>query len=313
MKERSRAIEQQAAHGGEQCGATSEAQSCNQQACNEPCKLGDWSLWGVCSQMCDTGVKQRTKPVAVAAIGAGECPDDKDPLRSEYEECNTQPCPPPKQAGIHQCKAKLDVILLLDGSGSLRSRGWAATKEAGEKFAKSMIGGDDDIKLSVLLFSGPSNIRTLRRCINGPRGGKAVDMQGECNVKWVTRFTTDTAAAAAKIKALQWPARTTLTSAALSMAESELQFGRKDAQSVVIVVTDGRPMSARATYYAARKLRRKARLMWVPVTRYAPYRRMRRWASRPWRSNIICISDFSALTKASTIDKIIVDMCPKVQ
>lgn len=314
VKERSRIIEQQPAHGGEQCGATSEAQSCNQQACNEPCKLGEWTHWGACSQMCDTGVKQRNRPVSVAAVGSGECPSLTDPERTEYEECNTQPCtPPPTKDGIHPCKAKLDVVLLLDGSGSLRRNGWEATKKAGEMFARAMVGGEHDIKLSVLLFSGPSNYRSLRRCINGPRGGPPVNMERECNVKWVEHLGTDTAATAGKIKALQWPARTTLTSAALAMAEAELQFGRRDAKSVVIVVTDGRPMSRHATYQASLKLRRKARLMWVPVTRYAPYRSMMQWASRPAHANVICVKSFTELAKAKNVDKIVTDMCPSIK
>lgn len=252
--------------------------------------------------------------MTVAAVGSGECPSLTDPERIEYEQCNTQPCtPPPTDDGVHPCKAKLDVVLLLDGSGSLRRNGWEATKKAGEMFAKAMVGGDNDIKLSVLLFSGPSNYRSLRRCINGPRGGPPVNMERECNVKWVQHLSTDTAGTAAKIKALNWPARTTLTSAALAMAEAELQFGRKDAKSVVIVVTDGVPMSRHATRQASLKLRRKARLMWVPVTRYAPYRSMMSWASRPYRDNIICIKSFTDLPKATTVDKIVVDMCPAIK
>jgi len=280
--------------------------------------LGDWSSWGVCSQQCDGGVKQRQKPVAVAAVGNGACPDSTDPIRQEFEECNTVPCIKPTSFPTYRCKAKLDVILLIDGSGSLRQRGWDASVKASAMFAEAMLGGEEDIKLATLLFSGPGR-RNMRKCTGRGFGGRGrrrrrsakPNMARDCKISWVSRFTTDTKGTAAKIKALKWPRSTTFTSGALSTATAELTYGRKDAQSIVIVITDGRPMNRRATAVASRKLRKKARLMWVPVTRYAPLRDIRSWASRPWRDNIISVGDFGTLQKPDTISKIIVDMCPK--
>jgi hypothetical protein len=318
VKERSRIIDQQAMHGGTQCGATSETQACGTNACNEECKLGEWSSWGVCSQQCDGGVKQRQKPVAVAAVGNGACPDSTDPMRQEFEECNTVACIKPTSFPTYRCKAKLDVILLLDGSGSLRQRGWDASVKAASMFAEAMTGGEDDIKLATLLFSGPSR-RNMRKCTGRGYGGRGrrrrrsgkPNMAKDCKISWVSRFSADTKAQATKIKALKWPRSTTFTSGALSMAQAELTYGRKDAQSIVIVITDGRPMNRRATSQASKSLRKKARLMWVPVTRYAPLRDIRRWATRPYRDNIISVGDFGTLQRPDTISKIIVDMCPK--
>lgn len=320
VKERSRPIQQQPLHGGDGCGVTSDAQPCNPEACSQPCLLGAWSSWGGCSVVCGGGTKRRNRPVAVAAIGSGECPSLTDDERQEYEECNNMDCLPPPQNQTHQCKAKLDVMLLLDGSGSLRKNGWKAVKKFGSIFSKAMVSGEDDIKQGTILFSGPRTYRTLSRCVNGPRCRKGrkcdeVDMEKECNVKWVQRLRGEQGKAAEKIESLTWPRATTLTSGALSMATSGLNYGRVGAQSIVIVVTDGVPMSQHATRRAAKKLRRKARLIFVAVgrgLRGRGLRRMRSWASRPTRDNLFKIGDFNTLQNPKTVDKIIVEMCPSL-
>merc|ERR1712000_254313 len=111
------------------------------------------------------------------------------------------------------------------------------------------------------------------------------------------------------IENLEWPGRTTLTSAALAMAESELAYSRRDASSVVVVVTDGIPMSEDATYWAAYSLRQKARVMFIPVTKHAPISQIVWWASEPLRDNIIEVEDFLALEQPDVIDRIILDIC----
>jgi hypothetical protein len=89
-------------------------------------------------------------------------------------------------------------------------------------------------------------------------------------------------------------------------------LGRDDAQSIVIVITDGRPMSNRKTYHASLELRKKARLMWVPVTKFAPLALMKAWASFPVKDNFLALSEFSDLEDPEKINLIIADVCPKV-
>merc|ERR1719436_1442451 len=101
---------------------------------------------------------------------------------------------------------------------------------------------------------------------------------------------------------LQWPQAGSLTPVALSAAGAELQQGRRSAQSVVIVLTDGRPMSPRRTRQAAMRLRQRSRLMWVPVVNYGPINELETWASRPLRENLLIVRDFATLSKAETID-----------
>merc|ERR1719223_1688893 len=109
---------------------------------------------------------------------------------------------------------------------------------------------------------------------------------------------------------MKWPKGSTLTSLALGAAKAELGLGRKEARSVVVVITDGRPMSYKRTKLAARDLRKSARLVWVPVTRFAPLGRIRKWATRRWQENVIPVKDFDELAEPLVVNKMIADICP---
>merc|ERR1719364_374508 len=47
-------------------------------------------------------------------------------------------------------------------------------------------------------------------------------------------------------------------------AKAELSLGRKSAKSIVVVITDSRPLSYRGTWLASWSVRKSARLIWVP-------------------------------------------------
>jgi len=189
-----------------------------------------------------------------------------------------------------KCESKVDIVLLLDGSGSLGQAGWDATKKAGAMLARAFGAGSTangaDVRLAVQLFS--------------------------YSITWVQHLSADTAAAATAIEALTWPRSLTYTSRALDMAGSELNLGRADAQSVVLVITDGRPMYYHRTAWAAWRLRRKARVMWVPVTRWAPTATMKTWASHPINDNFVSLNSFAELEDPAKMDLIIADVCTHV-
>jgi hypothetical protein len=207
-------------------------------------------------------------------------------------------------------RGKKDVVLLLDGSGSLGESGWTATKKAGKLLAEAF-GGDQ--RLAVLLFSGPKYWSGVAKCV-GSNTAK-VDMSKDCGITWVQHFdeSVKAAAIAAKIEGLSWPKGGTLSSVALRTASTELGLGRDDAKSIVIMVTDGRPLFFGKTKKAARDLRKKARLMIVPVTKYAPLRAIKGWVSWPQKDNIVKIDKFDDLASTTTIDTIISDACNHVK
>jgi len=309
VEERMRTVERLMKHHGAPCGETSESQACNVQACEADCDLGEWTKWSKCSKDCDGGSRKRMKHIKTAATGQGECPTPGSNDRMQFKKCNVKACPAPASAeSTIQCKAKIDLILLLDGSGSLGAAGWKATKAAAQMIIGAM--DKDEAQIAVLLYSGPSTWPMVDKCYKDPTVNKEV----ACRIKWVQHFSEkNKGMALTKVKFLGWPKGATMTSLALMAALGETQISRKDAQSVVVVITDGKPLSKRATKRASKAVRKVARLMWVPVTNHAPLTFIRRMASKPWRENVVLASSFATLSKPEFINHLIADMCPVIE
>jgi len=73
-------------------------------------------------------------------------------------------------------------------------------------------------------------------------------------------------------------------------------------------------MSPLLTTEAVRKLhKKKTRVMWVPVTRYATLRDIRRWASLPIHENVIHIGGFKYENRSQDLNTMIADICPQVK
>lgn len=286
LMERTRSTQVEPMHGGEPCGETSEAISCNLQACDKDCELSDWAPWSECTKECDQGVVERIRTITEPVVGDGTCPSMYGPERHQSKPCNSFPCERAVGQPTLRCESRLDVILVIDGSGSLGQTGWDASIKAGAMLARAFGGGSAEVQLAVELFSYHS--------------------------EWVQHFTTDFEGAAQKIEKLRWPRSITYTANALNTAASELSLGRDDAQSIVILITDGRPMSLRRTASAAYFLRRQARLMVVPVTKWAPIEAAETWASRPKADNFLPLGEFADLENPDKIDLIIADACQHV-
>jgi len=208
-----------------------------------------------------------------------------------------------------QCKEELDIVFLIDGSGSLGKAGWTAEIKAAQTFVDAFSGTGAKTKMAVILYSGPRTWGGVYKCFG--RNSKRVDMEKTCKIKTVTHFTGDMKNVKTLIKGLEWPRGSTLTSLALLKAQAELSLGRKNAKSIIVVITDGRPLSYRYTNYASRIVRRSARLVWVPVTKYAPLKSIKKWATRRWQENVVPVKSFAALEKPDVVTHIIANICPK--
>lgn len=128
-------IKQWPAFGGAKCAGLTETRPCNQEACNQDCKLGakldgrvklhEWSEWSHCSRACYTqaqgeksaGFQERRRDVLVKAKGDGTCPLKYDPMRRETEPCNDQEGQ--ECQGDEVCQAYMDLVFLIDSSGSV--------------------------------------------------------------------------------------------------------------------------------------------------------------------------------------------------
>jgi len=318
IRERLRPITQHPTPEGNPCELTLESILCNAVPCDEDCVLSEWEEWSTsCTKMCGGGQSTRTKKLVTAERGGGTCATFYDESRFNAKLCNTQPCEYHKTVGT--CLAQVDVVLAIDGSGSLGTSGWEAIKAASLKLTRAMGEGS---AVGAVLFSGPPNSCKLRICT-----GRALpwycDMwwqpyrnarytPEQCGVNWVSHLTTDTASVVTGLENMNWPAQCTLTSKAIKSAQIEMINSRKGVPSVVIVLTDGFPYSNDHTRDNARDLKESgARLMMVPIGEaVADTATFEEMVSFPATDNLKYVTSFEELTESNkTINSILTDFC----
>jgi len=253
---------------------------------------------------------KRQKFVLSPAKGSGSCPGSWGKSRLHYKKCNMKRCKLAVGALTMTCDKKLDIVLLIDGSGSLGKRGWAAEIKASQMFIDAFAVQGGQANMAVILYSGPRTWGGVYKCTG--RNNFKVDQEKICGMKLVTHFTKDLPMVKKLIGGLTWPRGSTLTSLALMTAKAELGLGRKSAHSNVVVFTDGRPISYRKTAIASMQVRKSARLLWVPVTKYAPRKQIKKWATRNWKENVVFVRTFKELEKgADVITHIVANICPR--
>jgi len=306
VTQRLREVKMPMKYKGEPCGETSEAKACNGQACEKDCDLGAWTKWSTCSKDCDGGTQKRQKFVKKEPLGAGKCPDAWSLKRLQYKKCNMRRCKVANVAVPLACNKSLDVILLIDGSGSLGKAGWAASIIAAQTFVDAFK-GSGKANMAVILYSGPRTWSGVRKCTE--KSTKKVNLK-TCRIQIVSHFTEDLKKVKQLITGLDWPQGSTLTSLALMTAKAELSLGRKDSPSNVIVFTDGRPLSFRKTGLAAEAVRKSARLVWVPITKFAPLKMIKKWATRRWQENVVNVESWAEFEKPEVVTHIIANICP---
>jgi hypothetical protein len=270
-------------HGGEPCGDLSETIECNVDACDLPCELeAEWSEWSECSKECDWGVTFQTKGVQKAGGPEGYCPEWYDEARMQAAYCNTMECP---QDLV--CTAQLDMLLLLDGSGSVNWYGPGFEDE--RAFTLSMLNlmsfGDAGAKAGVILFSWEAEL--------------------------VHPMTTDQQSLIDAVEGMSWPHWNTDTAAALTMAKTELtNSGRPEVakeKTIVFLLTDGNPNSMSATNAAAEGLKEVATLYVVIIGNNVNMNAVKNWPSYPWEEHLIKVDEFALLE--AEIEAMLADVC----
>jgi hypothetical protein len=295
VRERVRPTVQEMQHQGETCPETINSESCNIGACNRDCELGDWSAWSECSQDCNGGMRHRQRSIAVPAVGSGNCPEPLDPLRTNMEKCNTFECvaPDPNPIVIH-CDSQVDLVLVLDGSTSMQQSGWDATKVFTGMLMESLKGPHSDVRVACEVFSGPLDFEDYNLGTGFGEMGPD-DMSKKCRIEWVTRFTNDTAYVAETLKQMEFPKGGTLTQVALGEAAEELIHSRPDVETIVLLVTDGRPISPENTKYVAESIHPKARLFVVTVGSDVGEELVQDIASYPPEANSIHVAGYEEM------------------
>jgi hypothetical protein len=265
MQQRSRNIVVKPDNGGESCGPSSDAQTCNVQSCDIDCVLAEWSVWGPCSRACNSGVQERFKEEISPAEGNGKCLHHKDAERFEQQTCNTLECPPEPI-----CVAMQDVVLAVDVSGSLKQSGFDTMMT----FVKDLVSlytlGVNETQMGVLEYSKEGKIVA-------PLQSSMDDLVPMLEKITFQRGVTDMAQG-------------------FSLAKTILMEGRKDASSVVILLTDGKPSFKFATTNAATELREMGvRLVIVPIFMYGDPDFMEELASDPPEDNVMKIGGLEVL------------------
>jgi len=308
---RMKKVDQQAMFGGMSCGETTDSETCHTESCEADCELHDWEPWSECSKECEGGTMMRERNIKEPAVGDGLCPDPDSEYRLEYKECNTQECYPGLNKTLLDCNENMDVVLALDGSTSMGADGFAAVLLDANMIVHAFGPGT---QCAVILYSGPAKWGDVRKC-SGNSDTPVEDFEDTCKIKTVVHFgehdqdKTHIDTVKEKIDAVVWPKGGTLTSLALMAAEAEFMTGNSSAPPIVIVFTDGKPLSVRKTKAAAREIRKKGRLVWVPITEEAPIDSIKKWATRRWEENVVPVPDFDDLLEPDSVNHILADVC----
>jgi hypothetical protein len=266
LQQRARNTLTQPDNGGEECGPGSDVQDCNVASCDRDCEISDWTVWGPCSKACNSGTQERIKEEISPKVANGEeCAHHMDATRYEQQTCNDLECPL-----APTCVANQDVVLAVDVSGSLKQEGFDTMMTFVKDLTSLYHLGEGKTKIGVLEYSKEGKIvAPLQNSMD-----ELVPMLDKITFQ---RGVTDMAQG-------------------LSLAKTILMEGRKNASSVVILLTDGKPSFKFATTKAAQELRDSGvRLVIVPIFTYGDPEFMNELCSDPVEDNVLPINGLEVL------------------
>jgi hypothetical protein len=301
---RTRSILTKAKNGGIACDTVQEETPCNTGSCDRDCDLDDWTPWAPCSMACGGGITTHVRKVMIPIRGQGKCPKANDMgVRFDEKACNTMPC-----IGDEICIAQQDLVMAIDGSGSLRESGFEVVRAFSANVTlkyMDMYYGKEMMKVGVVQF-GNGQLETQ------PDGTTTA-----ASAIYVQGLTSDISMVRTKIEELQWQRGFTNMAQAFQTADIMLgQTGRAEAQSAVMVITDGKYSMAFQTAEKARELKDKNIMIYMAVITEGKGKELeslKAWASQPWETNYERIPGLNALEYNSDMfaQKIIAKFCPK--
>jgi hypothetical protein len=123
LQSQTRSIRMKPKNGGESCNTLEESRPCNTMSCDRDCRLARWGKWAPCSVACGGGFQERLRHVLIPTRGDGKCPKPQSRYRYRNRLCNEQDC-----NGDEICIAVQDLVIAIDGSGSLQESGFKILK-----------------------------------------------------------------------------------------------------------------------------------------------------------------------------------------
>jgi len=295
VKGRSRSVEIRPRNGGLFCDTLSEATPCNTGSCDRNCRLTRWKM-RPCSVSCGGGIEIRKKHVKKPSRGKGKCPRKRNRRRYGKRRCNVHEC-----YGDEECLAKQDVVVAIDGSGSVKEAGFNVLKHfaahlvslyrgENEEWVENEETGEDEFKMVTAAQTAIVQFGNGVMLPDNIVGGADI----------IHPLSNDNKAVADAME--QLVSRRGFTNMAQGLMAADdvfLNGGRKHAQSVVIVISDGRPSFNFQTEVAVRKLRRKGtKIVMVVVKEFLKedqLKLMKKWSSVPRITNFIHIPGLKKL------------------
>merc|ERR1719333_2049319 len=286
-------------NGGMSCNTAQESRPCNTGSCDRNCRLKKWSKWSPCSVACGGGFQERWRRVLVPIRGNGRCPKPKSHYRYRVKKCNTF-----DRNGDEICIAKQDLVMAIDASGSLRADGFKIVKDFATKLVEKYKGeyyGFEDMRVGVVQF-----------------GNGKIEADGTVsNAILIQELTSTMATVKTAITGLEYKKGFTNMAQAFGVAEKMfLLGGRKEAQSAVMTITDGKPSFLFQTYQKVMELKDKhVKLFFAPISNFKgdEMKLMKKWASSPWPTHLVHIPGLLPLQadEALFAQKILVKFCPE--
>jgi len=260
-------------NGGVACNTNSETEPCNTMSCDRDCKLAEWTPWEPCSVACGTGFQKKMKHVLIPTRGYGKCAKETGPQRMAEQECNIQSC-----IGDEICIAQQDLIIAVDGSGSVRDNGFSTLQNfALDILAKyrSEYYGAQAMKIGLIEFG------------NGVIMDDGVTVSPAMNVH---TLSTDLASVKTALEGMVQKKGFTNMAQAFALSESMYTAaGRKGAHPALLVITDGKPSFQFQTNELVEQLDDKGvqRFFVVVTNSNKAVNLMKSYASSPWETNLL--------------------------
>jgi len=289
-------------NGGEQCNTVEESRPCNTGSCDRDCSLQRWTKWTPCSVACGGGFQEGFRHVLVPTRGEGKCPKEKSAFRYRKQLCNVQKC-----QGDEVCIAQQDLVVAVDGSGSIREKGFDILKKYTQTLLKryrTKYFGQSAMRVGIVLFGNGVILD------DGKTVSPALNRQS---------ITDDMKAVEKSVEELPFKKGFTNMAQAFSMAEDMFIKGsRKGAQQSVMLITDGKPSFSFMTNEMVEQLDDKSIMRYfVIVNNQGPnsdaMKQMRAWASQPWETNLIHVQGLLMLEADSELwaEKALTKFCPQ--
>jgi len=229
----------------------------------------------------------------------------------QYDVCAQHRCKVPNMEDAMKCNTSMDLVLVVDITPKHEKEGLARIQKGVTKFIDAFQGPGITAKpnFALISYTGPRTWSGVKQCTG--KSTKKVNMKSLCKVGIVQHFTDDFDKIKGKVNGLEYTVGTKLLSLALMTVQSELALGNKNHRTVVLVWIDGAPLSYYKTSLASRAIRKKARLVWIPVSKFSPLTCVKKWASRRWQENLVVASWTPQLEAGWFGTRIIANICPK--